>query len=301
MKKTTVHDRIDSLSKLGLVEKKDEVPAKKNKQPVPLWGLAPFGLWVTAHEPILLGIEKCRRTIMDHWTKFTEIYGLDKVRTEEPAYQPFTNWLESNEGLLEFLDTFGSWPLAGEIAAFGTFRQMIDLGLLRRHGALLPILPAVGEIECNLGEWVMSAGPKNPYLALGEIASKHETFGKLDSVLRKVNAPIFKYYDKVAYEELVEKLSVPLGKAIATKLAVTPFYTDRKMPDIGISLENLAFLSPDSLFDSGTRITIKADKVSVETFDPDEINAEWKEYCELHVIKDAGKSIRTISPRKVVE
>jgi DNA-binding Lrp family transcriptional regulator len=305
-KYSTVHDRITALAGQGIVEEKGK-KAAWNKQLISLWGLSPLGLWVAAHRPdMVMARVKCGSTILEYWRKFTAIYELDKVQTEPRFYEYITNWFESDEGLLEFLDTFGAWPLAGEGAALGTFRRMIDLALLHRHGASVPIIPGFGKIrygrlgDSSKPEWYSEMSTRNPYLALAEIAAKHEMFSKLDAVLREVDAPLREYHNRLAHDELVPKLRVPLREDIAEKLAVTPFFIDKSTSDTGVSSQTLSLISPDSLADFGAEIVIEADRVSITTDDPDRINPLWKDYCDVYVLpaRSGVKARRIPAKRK---
>jgi len=304
---TTIFDRIHKLAEQGIIEEKGKRPGKKNKQQLTVfWGLSALGLWVAAHAVPMIarrdsksrrekkeqeartirgeGLAKCRETISGYWERFTEIYQLDKVETDEPFYQSFTQWLTTDEGVLHFLDTFGAWPLAGRAAALGTFRRMIDLALLRLHGAWLEILPAYG-VEHTRDDWIRSADSQNPYQALGELAARHKKLRKLDTILQEVDVPLYAYLEKTARDELVQELSLPLGEATARKLAVTPFFADQKMSRADVSSQTLGLLSPNAFFDIGARIWIKPDRVSIETDNPDKINPAWKDYCDLDVIE----------------
>jgi hypothetical protein len=303
---STVHGRVMALKQQGILEGRADVPGTKNKQPTTLWGLSPLGLWAAAHVPDTIpkncskkdrekidkqnkwirakSLDKCRAIILENWKRFTDTYELDKVKMKQPSYRFFTEWLESDKGTLDFLDTFGAWPLAGRAAALETFRRMMDLALIRLHGAWMPTLPAYG-VEQYGGEWLRSLDPQNPYQALAEIASKHEKFHKLDAIMQEVDSPLHLYLEKTAREELVEKLSVVLGQTIARKLAVTPFFKDQGPLSIGVSSLNLNLLSPDALFDYGSSIWIKSKGVTIQTDDLNRIriNPEWTEYCDLEV------------------
>lgn len=297
-KSTTAHDRITALKENSLIEEKGEKPARRNKRPLPLYWLTPYGLWVTAHEETLssLAIGECQKIILPYWKIFTEIYHLDKVKTKTSAYKEFTKWLESDNGTLHFLDTFGAWPLAGRGAALGTFRRMIDLALLRHHGAWIQILQPFS-VQYKQGEWQFPI--ENPYQALAEIAVNHEEFKHLDEVLKKVDEPLNQYLDEVTRDELIKKLTPILGEKTSKKLSTTPFFTHEKTPKIGTSSEILNLFSPDILFNVGTGIKTEEDRVIIATDDPDSINPEWKEYCDLYVIR--GKKPKRIPARRVPE
>jgi len=317
---TTIHDRIRELSEQGIVEEKGQRPGEKNKkQSTVLWGIAALGLWLAVHAVPMTSredskssrerkeretttirtkaLDECKARISQYWRAFTDIYELDSVETEGDAYREFTKWLESGKGTLEFLDTFGAWPLAGRAAALGTFRRMIDLSLLRRHGAWFEILPAFGVRHVQT-DWFLD--PDNPYQALGEIATRHEKFQKLDGILREVDAPIDAYLNRAAYEELIQKLEVPLGETMAKKLAAIPFFKKRKASGIGVSSEILTLLSPNAFFDLGTTISVEPERVIIGTDDPQSINPEWKDYCDVEVYDTRGK-IKTILAKKTPE
>jgi hypothetical protein len=176
---------------------------------------------------------------------------------------------------------------------------MMDLALLRLHGAWLPILPAYGDKQYG-GELFTSLDSGSPYRALAEIASKHEKFRKLDAIMQEVDAPLHLYLERDARDELVEKLSVVLGQATARKLAVTPFFKDRKRWSIGVSSENLSLFLPGALFDIGSCIWIKSDGVAIQTddFNRSRINPEWTDYCDLEVVDHRTGKFMTIPARR---
>jgi hypothetical protein len=145
------------------------------------------------------------------------------------------------------------------------------------------VIPA-SEIEYVHGEWLRSEHMHDPYGVLGKLAVNHAKFQKLDVTLLEVDAPLTSYMEKAAHDELVQKLSIPLGNDIARKLAVTPFFTHKSMPKSSVSREILKLVS-GSIFDHGSKIWIETKKVIIETFYPDKINPEWRNNCELELIR----------------
>jgi DNA-binding MarR family transcriptional regulator len=311
---STILYRVQKLEEAGILEKVGEIEASKTHEMSDLFQLSTIGL-VEAALSLQEGrarkraIERCRRKIVGPWKTFTQLYELDKVRTGWPAYQSFVAWLESDEGILHFIGTFGVWPFAGEAAALYTFRRMIDLALLRRHRAWLTALPAFGvgyQQEWLHGkplesEWVQSVDHDNPYMALGEIAVNHEKFRKLDTTLGEVDAPIYDYFDKLARDEVVQQLSVPLGETDAKELAVTPFFIDQAASRAGVSSRTHNLLSPDSLFNLGAAINIERKRVVIRTDDPDRINPKWKELCDLEVIDALTMKVEKIPAKRASE
>jgi DNA-binding Lrp family transcriptional regulator len=296
---TTIHDRIRELSQKGIIEEKGQRPGQKNKkQPTVLWGMAPLGLWLAVHAVPMISREdsksskerkeqeakmirtkalnECEKRITQYWKMFTEAYLLDRVKTEGDAYSDFTKWLESDKGILEFLDTFGPWPLAGTAAGLGTFRRMIDLALAIRHGAWLQILPASG-VEHAHGEWWKDPG--SPYHALAEIALHHEGLRKLDTVLRETDARLNAYLEKTAYADVVEKLRVPLGQEVAEELAKTPLF--KKEKPANVSSEIHSYFLKDSFINRASCIEIEDGKVVFWTDEPRKVSDQWKRYCEV--------------------
>jgi hypothetical protein len=300
---STILSRVKDLEIAGILEKAGEFKASKTHQTSDRFQLSLVGLLEAARSlegnAKRLAIERCRRKIVGPWKTFTLLYELDKVQTDWPAYEFFMEWLQSDEGILHFLDTFGTWPIASEAAALYTFRRMIDLALLRRHGAWLTTLPAFG-VEYTDREWLKSHDRENPYVALAELAANHEKFQKLDSILREVDGPIEEHIDRIAYAEIVEKLKAPLGETIAKKLAVTPFFKERNASGIGVSSEIRRFLSRGAFIDFFNAIFVEGNRVIIATDEPDRINPEWKEHCYVDV-RDANGLVERIPPRGAVE
>jgi len=282
---STIHDRIKALSEDGLIEKKSERPAAKNKQPTFLWGLTAHGLWVLARTREPLAIEKCARTILDHWAKFTQIYKLDKVRPRL-LYGAITEWLETDEGILQLLRIFGAWPLSGEGAALSTFRRMVDLALLYRRGEWLPIVQPVQEQPS--GGKPAQFKSQFAYQVLGEIATRHREFAKLETVLEEVDGPFIEYLVECARKELVQKLREPLGEAVAQKLGMTPLFKDEGGWHItGAEAESLVESMSATTF--GAEIYVGRDRVDIITPHPDMVSEEWKQHCTVHLLPTGGK------------
>jgi DNA-binding Lrp family transcriptional regulator len=296
---TTILGRIRELSLKGIIEEKGQRPGQKNKkQSTVLWGIAPLGLWLAAHAVPMTSREdsktsrerkerearmiktkalnECEKRISQYWKMFTDAYQLDKVKTEGDAYSEFTKWLESDKGILEFLDTFGPWPLAGTAAGLGTFRRMVDLALAIRHGAWLQILPASG-VEHAHGEWWKDPG--SPYRALAEIAFQHEGLRKLDAVLRETDTPLNMYLEKAAYADVVEKLRVPLGQEVAEQLAKTPLFKNQEPANV--SSEIHSYFLKDSFINRASCIEIEGGKVVFWTDEPRKVSNQWKRHCEV--------------------
>jgi DNA-binding Lrp family transcriptional regulator len=296
---TTIHDRIKQLQNQGAVEKISERPGKKNaKQLTRLWGITPLGLWLAVHAVPMISREdskpsrerkeretrtirtealvECKGRISQYWKMFTEAYQLDSVETEGDAYREFTKWLESDKGTLEFLDTFGAWPLAGRAACLGTFRRMIDLSLAIRHGAWLQVLPASGA-EDVYGEWLTDS--ESPYRALAEIAVKHEKLHRLDAVLQETDAPLNAYLEKAAHTDVVEILRVPLGQGIAEELAKIPLFKNQKPANVSSGI--LSYFSKDSFINRASCILIEEGKVIVWTDGPRRVTDQWRKRCEV--------------------
>jgi hypothetical protein len=283
---STVWGRVTTLSEDGLLEKKTERPGAKNKQPVPLWGLTAYGLCVLAMRGETLAIEKCARAITDHWKKFNQIYKLDKIRPRL-LYDAITEWLKTNEGILQLLRTFGAWPLSGESAALSTFRRMIDLALLYRHGEWLPIVQAVQEQPSS--DKPAQFTSQFAYRLLGEIATRHREFGRLETVLQEVDGPFIEYLVECARKELVQKLREPLGEAVAQKLGMTPLFKDEnRWHTTGAEADNL-LKSISSTITFGAEIYVGHDRVDIITPYPDMISEEWKQHCAVHPLSTGGE------------
>jgi DNA-binding Lrp family transcriptional regulator len=311
---STILYRVGKLEEAGILERTGaEHEGSKKRETSDRFQLSLVGLLEAARS--LQGhakkaaIERCKRKIVGPWKTFALLYELEEVQTDWPAYYFFTEWLESDDGILHFLDTFGIWPMAGEPAAIYTFRRMIDLALLRRRGAWLTALPAFGveyvhgewvDDKWLEGEWVRSSEYENPYMALAELAANHEKFQKLDLILREVDRPIEEYFDRTAYAEIVEKLKAPLGETVAKKLAATPFFKERNASSTGVSSEIRRSLSPDAFINFYSSITVKPDRVIIGTDDPDGINPEWKEHCYVDVY-DPNGLVERIPPKRASE
>jgi len=288
-KYSTAHGRVIALKNLGVVEKKGERPGTKNKQPTVLWGLSSLGFWITVHEWDE-GKEKCRKLISNYWKDFTEIYHLDEVETEDPLYPFFTEWLESDQGMIEFLDNFGHAALASRENALVGFRRMVDLGLLMLHTGR--------DYVFNVSERAVLN--RDPYEALGEIARNHKIFGKLDAVLSETDAPLYAESNKAAYEELLRKLSF-VPQSLAKKLAETPLLTYQSPLDRSGTLPYVSTRSlKETLAEAKKRLTgprkgrlylpiseivIEGDRICIVTNEPEEISSVWKDNCDLYVVR----------------
>jgi hypothetical protein len=80
--------------------------------------------------------DRCADLLTKDWKKFTELYEIDKHNV---AYLAFTYWLTSTEGAMQFLDTFGHYPLISEGAALMTFRRTTDIAITDQSVQSLPI------------------------------------------------------------------------------------------------------------------------------------------------------------------
>jgi DNA-binding PadR family transcriptional regulator len=296
---STVYERIRSLSDDGLLEKKSERPGTKNKQPVALWGITAYGLWVLASRRETLAMEKCAKSVMGYWKKFNQIYRLDKVKPRL-LYDGFTEWLNSDDGILQFLRMFGVWPLSGEGAGLSTFRRMVDLALLYRHGEWLPILPVAGEKHDKNESPTFS--DRDAFRILGEIASRHHGFRKLDAVLQDVDSPFYDYLSESARHQLFEKLRVPLGNTIAKRLAATPLLKDegeRGWQTATEGTEKLVSSLPSAEF--GAEILVESDRVIIITPYPEMISDEWRKHSIVHALPTRRKQARTTRTAKNTE
>lgn len=240
-----------------------------------------------------LAREKCADIIIQHWKKFTKIYQLDRTgEIERSLYRAFTEWLQSDRGLIDFLNMFGHYPLLTQTHGFVTFRRMIDMGLLSLHGG--------GQLVACASSIDFFGTPMNPFEALGEIAREHKVLGKLHNTLREVDAPLYSYLNKNAHEELLRKLSICLPSQLAEKLVSTPFFTHQTGEE---TYETLKRISPDSLRKTLARaketlksrrqakgphptvdyIVVEKDRICILTEVPETISPEWKDYCDLFV------------------
>jgi len=287
---STVYERVTALSEDGLIEKKGERPAAKNRQPMTLWGLSSYGLCVLALRRETFAVEKCAKAIFNHWSKFNQIYRLDKVRPRL-LYDAITEWLKTDEGILQLLRTFGAWPLSGESAALSTFRRMIDLALLYRRGEWLPIVQAVQEQPSGVEPFQFTS--QHAYGVLGEIAARHREFGKLGTVLQEVDEPFIEYVVECARKELVQKLREPLGEAVAEKLGMTPLFKgENGWHTTGAETEKL-LESMSSAIGFGAEIFVGRGRVDIITPYPDMISEEWRQYCTVHALPKRGKRVRS--------
>jgi len=278
---SSAHDRVVRLSELGVLIKKGERPGGGNKRPTTVWGLSPLGLWVAAHRedmPEARGM--CGKHISEYWNAFTEIYHLDKVRGQKPAYDGFTKWLLSDKGLVNFLDNFGPRPLEGEIAALSAFFHMMELSLMVRR------LTWIGPSGGYGYQWNIPLLYEGKYQKLGELAAKHEKFSKLESTLDDVNRPFENYLMHQAREKFIDRLSPVLGHSVAEKLSRISLFEEGKLqvPDWYAASLALGFLDEDSFEKNGTQLVIGTRTVTVKTRESSRIASEWREYCNSEVI-----------------
>jgi hypothetical protein len=300
----TGYGRVEALEKLGLVEV---------KEPTNRYGLTAEGLWVQAQRREVAR-EKCSEIIQEAWKEFDEIYDLSGVKTREPYYELLKSWLRSDEGLLDFLDTFGSETLGNQEQALLAFRRMLDLGLLNQN---MDYTLTVFRSDTRLGETSIE-----PTQALAAIAREHKLFSKLHRTLREVDAPLYAHINKAAHDALTLELVKALPLPVAQKLASTPIFAYQ--PAIGATA-SLDHVTSDSLqktlnevkrlvagrpeFMKKTivtwpffKIVIEDQRVSLVTDRsdwPQRISSEWMEYCDIYVIrKERGKVVVDYNPSR---
>lgn len=285
-----VHPRVDVLKEQGLLEEKENA----------LWGLSALGLWVQAHRHRPLALNKCSDIISSHWKTFSDLYQLDKVETELPYHQFLTDWL-SNEGLLDFLDTFSEAPLRSESEALVTFRRMLDLAMLSMEtGYALRIFTT--NIE-------FTGTAIDPTEALGEIVMAHKLLSKLHGTIREVDAPLYAYINSKSNV----KLRSILPAILADELATIPFFKHQSAKETSETLRYISNSSLQKTIDDAKKsirkrkkgylhipiykIVVEGDKVTVVTEDPDSISADWKNNCNLCVLKkERNKIIEQMEP-----
>lgn len=304
-KYSSAHDRVTALKNRTLLQMKGERPGTRNKQPTALWGLSPLGFWVAVHE-FDEGKAKFRPLIEDYWKTFTEVYRLDKVETEEPLYTLFTKWLKSDQGMVKVLDDFGHAAFANKGYALITFRRMVDIGLLT-----VLVGRAFAFYESD-----RSVAGRDPYQALGEIAVRHELFGKLYAAFRETDALIQPQINKVLYEEIHEKLPT-IPEHLAKQLAVTPFYrylstmqnagvfrciAEKSLPEALAEIKSILADHTDEdmteedmnlLFTvSISHIVINGDRVCLVTEDLERIDSLWRDNFDVYWVTRQGKQMK---------
>ena len=319
---TTILDRIRELDKQGIIEKTGERPGKKNReQRTALWSISSLGLWVAAHATPMItrqdlkntrerkeketkeirneALEKCEEKISKYWKIFTQIYQLDKVKTERPIYQSFTEWLNSDEGLLNFLDAFGCASLTSELDALINFARMMEFSLLINQMGWLPVR-GIPQIEYVAHVFLGTSMPilqdvAGQYYELGELAANHERYGKLDSILFEVNRPWQNYLAEEARQRFIARIGPILGHSVAKRLSSIPILEEwQKYQNLFAgSAANLALdaLRDDAIADEGIQLVIEDKKVTIRTNDSNAIRSEWKEYCDLEVLPKEGSRI----------
>jgi hypothetical protein len=252
------------------------------------------------------GKAECRKLISKYWEAFTEIYHLDEVETDGPLYAQFTEWLESDVGMIDFLDTFGASAIANRQTALISFRRMVDYGLLALHS---------GRSYVFYLPYESSVGGREPYAALGEIAREHKLFGKLHAVLRETDGPLYSEINKEAYEEVRRKLSA-LPESVAKQLAETPLFSHESVMDNADTLSHFVEKPLKQALAAARKelterkskkgflffpiywIVIDEGRVCIVTDEPDSLSSVWKDNCELFVLHEEGsKSIRVTKRR----
>ena len=222
---------------------------------------------------------KCSEHVSEYWAEFTRIYGLDRIEGRESSYREFTKWLQSDKGLLNFLDTFGSLPLTGRTNALITFRSMVEISLLMRQMTSLTFAPDLLLLEYSANS---KSHVREAYRELGELAARHQKFRNLDLALFDVNVPLLDHMEKEARRELMERLTPALGRAVASKLSSIPIVDGKDESKYPASLAT-GLLHPDSFTVAGTQLVIGPERVTIETVYPNQIRSEWKEHCQLDV------------------
>jgi hypothetical protein len=220
--------------------------------------------------------------VSKYWTEFTRIYDLDKIRGLRSVYREFTEWLKEDKGLLSFLDIFGSSPLTSRTNALIAFRSMIEVSLLIRRMTSLVFVPELLLLEYfDEDEF---ADFRKAYRQLAELAARHEIFGRLDSMLSDVNAPLLAHIEKKAREELIEKLTPFLGDSVASKLSSIPILVDGKDEIEYPASLAIGLLRAESIAVTGNQLVIGPEQVTIVTVAPDQINAEWKRNCSVDLL-----------------
>lgn len=312
---STILYRVRNLEKAGILQKVGETQASKTHEMSSLFQLSPMGLVHAARSlqgrPRELAIERCRKRILGTWKKFTELYALDKVQTDWPAYQFFTEWLESDEGVLHCLDT---QILTDEAEPLIAFRRMIDQGIL--------LIESTGEFEptsLDEREW-----KRWPYMMLAEIAIKHPELRKLHSTLREVDAPLYAHLKSHHVMEMVAFLSKAVPVPVAKKLATTPLFEEYTAGMIDrtryyITSKSLAETLRDAKKSLGERkqrqlqakpgqeeetaledilagmiipidvVVVEERRLTIVTEDPNQISPEWRQYCDIYHLDETGK------------
>jgi hypothetical protein len=143
------------------------------------------------------------------------------VKGHKSKYNFIKNWLESDEGIIETLQTFGHTILESESYALIAYRQMLDIGVILVQSDDDFILVGKGTPR-------QSANFAHALTYLARIALEHPVLRKLHEAAREVDGPLYRHIKAEEFEKTVARLSKSCPPNVARKLAMTPFF--RKYP-----------------------------------------------------------------------
>jgi hypothetical protein len=177
---------------------------------------------------------------------------------------------------MQILDEFGWKPLVSNIDALCTFRDMMQLSLLRGQHAI----PGCTEYP---------APDPDVYEYLCKLAKGHDSFQKLDLALSAVNSPLRDYLADRVRQDLIQRLTPVLGRSDAEGLSSIALFKDAKSDAQGryAAHVTLSLMEQGSFEKNGTQLILEDEGVTIRTKEPERISDEWKEYCDVEV--DLGR------------
>jgi hypothetical protein len=303
---STILYRTKSLEEIGILRTVPEVE-KSNRIIGPFYQLSTLGLLEAAKHlegsAKRAAIDRCKSQIVKGWRKLVELYKLEQARSEY-----ITKWLETDEGVFDFLEAFGHNSMESERSMLLSCRRMFDLALLSMHTGSASPFPSLTDAET--GEYF------EPSEAIATIATNHILLSKLHDVLIELDAPLYSFINK----ESTEKLRAILPQPIAEKLATSPFFKHQTGAETGEALRYISTSSLQDTLEESKRsikkrknqknrlhfaiyeIVIERGRVTIITEDPENISTTWKAYCDLCILKKKRNQITVrIEPARRVE
>jgi hypothetical protein len=147
------------------------------------------------------------------------------------------------------------------------------------------------QLSLLLGQHAIPGGTELPapdpdvYESLRKLATRHESFRKLDSALLDVNSPLRDYFADQARQELISRLTPSLERSDAERLSLIPLLEEAKSNIEGRYAAHLALslMEQGSFEKNGTQLIVEDEGITIKTKESGRISDEWKDYCDIEV------------------
>jgi hypothetical protein len=324
---STIFDRLDDLEKRGIIEEKGKTDAAKTHSKIQLWGLSPYGLYVAALQCVnqeirVFALNECQRTLLAAWGVFWKLYEFDLVTDRTFRHRYIRNWVASDEGIIEFLRTFGHTPLQGEAQALIAFRRMLDIGII--------LVESEGDFALTkLGNSQQSTNFAQTLTFLAGIANDHPKLRKLHEAMREVDGPLYSRIKSEAFEQAVLQLSKSVPIAVARKLTITPLFRNYPLALMDMTKSHIVDSSLDQVVSSAVssvkhaveqnrrthrakrstknkssliqvdyhpsiqQVVLEPGGLNIVTNDPDAISKEWLRSSDIVIVIDQYGHVKT--------